>query len=309
MVAVSVILPTFNRTGFLRSSIESVYRQTMGDWQMIVADDGSGEETRSYLRGLTDRRVRVLWLDHCGNPSQVRNRAIRAAEGRYLAFLDSDDVWVPSKLEKQTEALNAQPERRWSYTWCSRIDESGHAILDQGTSSGAHHQGWIVEPLIKLEIHIAMPTVMAERQFVAEIGGFDQALRFGEYHDLCVRLAIRGQVVVVEEALCAVRSHEEHYSADRISAYQSWVVLYGKMADLAPTPSLRAHCRGMRARTSLILAGLQGDKGDGRGLCSTIASASLFSWRYPSWWFGALKALARPALPASWLAFYRGRDG
>ena len=71
---------------------------------MIIADDGSSEETRVYLRSITVPRVRTIWLEHCGNPSRVRNAAIEAASGRYLAFLDSDDIWAPSKLEKQIGA-------------------------------------------------------------------------------------------------------------------------------------------------------------------------------------------------------------
>jgi teichuronic acid biosynthesis glycosyltransferase TuaG len=90
---------------------------------MIIADDGSTEETRSYLRSITDPRLRTIWLRHSGNPSLVRNAAIAAAQGRYLAFLDSDDVWAPSKLEKQMRALGDRSQAGWSYTNCHLIEE------------------------------------------------------------------------------------------------------------------------------------------------------------------------------------------
>ena len=87
------------------------------------------------------------------------------------------------------------------------------------------------------ERSIAMPTVVADWQLVDEMGGFDEEQRFGEYHDLCVRLAMRSEVSVVAEPLCSIRSHREHYSANRVAAYASWVQLYGKLAELAPNRS------------------------------------------------------------------------
>ena len=118
MPTISVILPTFNRSRFLRSAVASVFAQSYTDWELIIADDGSDEETRSYLRGIMGPRVKTLWLSHSGNPSRVRNTAIEAANGRYLAFLDSDDVWAPAKLEKQIGAFRERANSRWSYTAC-----------------------------------------------------------------------------------------------------------------------------------------------------------------------------------------------
>jgi glycosyltransferase involved in cell wall biosynthesis len=112
--SISVILPTFNRMEFLRAAVESVLRQTDPDWELIIADDGSGEETKAYLRSLDDPRVRVLFLAHSGRPSVARNVAIRVARGTYLAFMDSDDIWAPTKLEAQLRAMRTTPSRRWS---------------------------------------------------------------------------------------------------------------------------------------------------------------------------------------------------
>src|SRR6185437_668849 len=89
---VSVILPTFNRLGYLQAAVDSVFNQTMRDWELIVADDGSDSETRAYLQSFAEKpRVRVLWLSHSGNPGAVRNAALQCARGEYVAFLDSDD--------------------------------------------------------------------------------------------------------------------------------------------------------------------------------------------------------------------------
>jgi glycosyltransferase involved in cell wall biosynthesis len=308
MPTVSVILPTYNRLRYLRPAIESVYAQSFVDWELIIADDGSTGDTRSFLEGLQsagDPRVRTVWLSHCGNPSRVRNAAVEIARGRYLAFLDSDDTWMDSKLEKQVSAHRADPNRRWSYTAFTRVDEQGRPLGESGPSPRTLRDGWIVDHLLRLDAVMAMPTVMADRGLVLEIGAFDESLRFGEYHDLCLRLAMRSPVLALCEPLCAVRSHDEHYSHDRIGDYAGWVRLYGKMADLAPDTHLAAHCRRRRALTSVILAGLLGDRGRYASVWTTLASAAPFSWHYPEWWFGAAKAVARPLVPARVLSAYR----
>jgi glycosyltransferase involved in cell wall biosynthesis len=304
MPTVSVILPAFNRTRYLRQALDSIYGQTFVDWETIVADDGSAEETRSFLRGITDLRVRTIWLAHSGNPSRVRNQAIGEARGRYLAFLDSDDLWAAGKLEKQLEALGQRPHCQWSYTAHDRVDADG-GPFDDGSRMALLPEGWIAEPLLDSSLCIAMPTVMAERDLVLGCGGFDERQQFGEYHDMCLRLALRSPVVALKETLCSVRAHDEHYSGDRIAAYRSWGGLYAKMAALAPTGRLRAHCRRKRAEASLIVAGLQGDQGDYRSAWATLGKASRFSWRYPRWWLGALKAVARPLTPDPWVGAYR----
>jgi glycosyltransferase involved in cell wall biosynthesis len=111
--SLSIILPTFNRVRFLGPTIDSVVAQTHTDWEMIIADDGSGAETREYLQRISDPRVRILWLSHCGNPARVRNAAIETATGSHLAFLDSDDLWAPVELLRvSTYRCPRAPARR-----------------------------------------------------------------------------------------------------------------------------------------------------------------------------------------------------
>jgi glycosyltransferase involved in cell wall biosynthesis len=302
MPSVSIVLPTFNRTRFLKLAVESVFAQTYSDWEIIIADDGSGEETATYLQSILASRVRIIRLAHSGNPSKVRNSAIEAAGGRYLAFLDSDDVWAPSKLEKQIAALADHPNSRWSYTLCDHIDESSRLIPKERPALTAFSEGWVFEPLLRLQFSIAMPTLVAERDLVHEVGCFDEQQRFGEFHDLCLRLAMRSPAVALRESLCSVRTHDQHYSGDRVAARKSWMRLYEKMATLAPDRRLRYHCARKRAETSLIVARLQGELGDFWGLSTTLVEALPFSLRYPRWWYGALKELVRAGLPGVFTA-------
>jgi glycosyltransferase involved in cell wall biosynthesis len=306
---VSIILPTFNRTRFLRLAIESAFAQTYKDWEIIIADDGSAEDTKGYLRGIASPQVRILWLPHSGNPSQVRNAAIGVADGRYLAFLDSDDIWAPSKLERQIEALSARAACRWSYTNCDLIDERGAPLANHILVTPQPPEGWIFEAVLRLQVGISMATVVADRDLVREIGYFDERQRFAEWQDLCLRLAMNSEVVALSESLCSVRIHNEHYSADKVGEHLGWMQLYKKMAELAASPALRSYCAQVRADTSLNVARCQGDKGEYREVLKTLLKSLPFAWRYPRWWWGALKRLARPAVPRSLIPAPRRRGG
>jgi glycosyltransferase involved in cell wall biosynthesis len=302
---ISVILPTFNRRPFLELAIESVFAQTCTDWELIIADDGSEEETRNYLRSISAPQVRVVWLSRCGNPSRVRNAAIGVARGRYLAFLDSDDIWAPSKLEKQLGALRNSTAARWSYTMEDLIDERGRPVGNAALPTFAARDGWIFEALLRLEVAMSMPTVVADRELMREMGGFDELLRFAEWHDLCLRLALKSEVVVVREPLCSVRIHNEHYSADKLAEQAGWMQLYEKMSNLVPSHALRQYCGQVRAETSLTLARLMADRGNYRGGLAVLRSALAYSWRSPPWWWGATKRVFRPAVPNALLDMMR----
>jgi glycosyltransferase involved in cell wall biosynthesis len=297
MPSVSIIIPAFNRTKFLKLAIESAFAQTYDDWEIIVADDGSDEETRQYLRSVAGPRVRVVWLSHSGNPSLVRNAAAAVASGRYLAFLDSDDEWAPEKLQRQLAALGERPRSRWSYTACRHIDESGRLIPKKRVSPSPAPEGWIFKQLLTLQIGIAMPTVVTQRDLFDEAGGFDEQQRFGEFHDLCLRLALKGEVVVVREPLCSVRTHHDHYSSNHTANHAGWLQLYQKMARSTADADLQAHCMRMQAETSLRLAGAHAQNGDNRAAFATLARALRFSWRYPRWWWGAFMRILRPVIP------------
>jgi GT2 family glycosyltransferase len=301
---VSVILPVFDRIEFLPAAVDSVIQQTCPDWELIIADDGSGEETRAYLGSLGDPRVRVLWLPHSGRPSIARNAAIGRARGRYIAFMDSDDVWMPTKLAVQLRAMQSSPARRWSYTALTIIDTEGRPVSDTGYQPRIPHDGDIVERLLTLNAIIATPAVMAERGLIDEVGGFDEELTVNEDQDLWLRLAMRSETTAIAEALVAVRvkGGDPRYKGNAIGAAEGWIRLYGKMVACLSNPRLRAIARRRRARHALQLAWLLADGGHPVAARSTLRGAFAYSWTSPSWLWGAAKA----AMPAPWRSFYRG---
>jgi glycosyltransferase involved in cell wall biosynthesis len=281
---VSVILPSYNRLVHLRAAVDSVMAQTMLDFELLVADDGSDAATHDYLARLDDARTRVLWCAHSGNPAAMRNAALRAACGEYVAFLDSDDVWTPDKLARQIAVMDARPDCGWSYHQCGRIDASGNEASWAGVQPWRAFEGDIVEPLLRVEALLATPTVMARRALVLDIGGFDEAQRFAEDYDLWLRLALARPACALEDRLAMVRVHAGNYSQDRLGAYQGWVRLYGKMQGLVNTAHLRRLCRERRAAALLSLAALQWRAGGKRAATGSALAALRAGWRAPHWW-------------------------
>lgn len=207
MPTVSVILPTYNQTRYLAQAIESVLRQTIDDWELVVMDDGSTDQTREVVAPYTrDPRIRYHVQSH-QEGAAARNHGIRVSSGRYVAFLDADDVWLPEKLERQLRLLQAHPEAGLCYTLTRRIDAAGR-VLDAAWPPGGY-EGDVVAPLVRGSF-IILSTVVVPRACGDRVGWFDESLpAFGaEDFDLWLRLARRYPVVCVREELILYRRHE-----------------------------------------------------------------------------------------------------
>ena len=299
---VSVILPTFNRLQFLPSAVDSVFSQTFEDWELIVADDGSDEEeTRAYLSTLEKRpRVKVIWLPRMGNPGAVRNVALREAQGKYIAFLDSDDLWLPPKLEVQLAALSAVADRQWGYTDFILVDEAGNSINARRNPNRVLYEGRIVEQLLQLRAGIAMPTVMARRELLERAGGFDEQQGLHEDYEMWLRLALLCEVGLVTQPLACVRRHEEHFSSGGIRNLQARSRVFEKMKTLMKDSHQLSVLRIERARNDAALAVANAAAGKGGAVWRTLARSWRYSWRSASWYLGCAKAMAHLLLPV-WL--------
>jgi glycosyltransferase involved in cell wall biosynthesis len=294
---VSVILPTYNRAAYVTAAIDSVLKQSCADWELVIADDGSAEETARCLDALRDRRITVLRLPHSGNPSKVRNAAIRRAQGEYLALLDSDDLWAPTKLETQLATMRASSGCRWSYTATADIDATGRLVEIAGRAPWRPFSGNIADALISIHALVSTSSVMAERSLVEEVGGFDEQQLFGEDYDLFIRLALRSPVVVVEQRLMFERNLQaESYSTDRIGAYEGWVRLYDNLTRSLRDDGLRALAARRRAETSLVLARLYADAGQGTAAYRALARGARRGPRPADWWWRALKTFVRTSI-------------
>jgi glycosyltransferase involved in cell wall biosynthesis len=304
---VSIILPTFGRLQYLRPAVDSVQCQSLQDWELIIADDGSDEATRAYLRTLAaDSRIEVVWLAHTGIPAIVRNAALRAARGAYVAFLDSDDLWLPEKLARQLEALRSRATCHWSYTAVSHIDGLGQTLAEPVFGPWLPCQGAVFERLVTGPVLIRTPSVLAERALIAQAGGFDETIRSGEDYDLWLRLALLSEVVLVDEPLVQVRRHEANHTSD-------WEVAFSgrdqALRKLQGTVDIRRRLllRAERTRNALTLAARHASLGNRARMVRALYRAFPYSWTSLQWWLAVVKNPLRPYVPKRLLAAYRKR--
>lgn len=209
---ISVVIPTWNRRQLVQEAIASVMAQTYSKWELIVVDDGSTDGTIEALGTFTDPRMNFISSEHIGNLGQLRDLGAVAGRGEWLAFLDSDDVWNPEKLELQLREL-ARTGTDWSYTAYQLIDDRKIPIpLRTGRLRAI--SGWIILDLLAERTGICSGTLVARRTLFEAVGGFSKnGIYAFEDVDLALRLALAAPVAALPEALTRVRDHPGRMSA------------------------------------------------------------------------------------------------
>lgn len=205
--AVSIILPTYNREHLISFAIQSVLNQTYSNFELIIIDDGSQDNTGDVVRAFDDARIQYIQHDHNAGVSAARNTGIKQAKGKYIAFLDSDDEWLPEKLEKQLQLFWSQPTVAVIYSWL-KIQKDSQDNNDQ-TIRSSKHRGYIYNDLLYTNIVGTPSTVIAKREcFESEIR-FDSNLSCCEDWDVWLQLAKYYQFDVILEPLVKYREHNE----------------------------------------------------------------------------------------------------
>ncbi len=289
-------MPTFNRLELLRSTVQSVLGQSIRDWELIVADDGSGQEVLDFLDGLAiDERVRVLRLPHSGNPGRARNVAINSARAPYVAFLDSDDLWESPKLELQLALMGAEPECGWSYGAFTIVDAEGTPFPSEHTRTWTAYRGHIFTEVVRAKAAIRTPAVIASTALVRDVGGFDEAIDCSEDYDLWMRLAQRSPACALDESLVRVRRNPRHRTMDVSHPYKARDYSLHKLSRQA-TGTQRALLEEERSRNAMALSAAIAARGDRWGAVAAIGRSLPFSWKYPHWWYGGARVVARACL-------------
>jgi glycosyltransferase involved in cell wall biosynthesis len=205
---VTVIMPTYNTEKYIGDSIQSVLDQTYDNWELLIVDDGSTDKTADVVSRLAekDQRIKYLFQRNAG-PGKARNTAIANSSGTIIAFLDSDDLWLPQKLELQLQALVAVN--------ADLVYSSGFIIYEPGTISGATDfpivsgtiQGRKMLDLLLLRNFIPVQSVVLRKEILQNGTVFDELLLCEDY-DLWLRLATRGVVFHgMPEKLIKYRRH------------------------------------------------------------------------------------------------------
>ncbi len=210
---VSVVLPTYNRAAFLPRAIGSVLAQTHRNLELIVADDGSTDNTEAVVAGIGDARVRYLRCPRNGGAAYARNRGLEQARGELIAFQDSDDEWLPHKLERQLQALReASAELGMVACAYKVVGESGHTWYYR--PDPAAEVGDCEASLLSGFVFIT-PTWLLRRECLAAAGSFDEQLPNREDWDFVFRVLPRWRCQVLGEPLVV-----KYQTADSLEANQ-----------------------------------------------------------------------------------------
>jgi glycosyltransferase involved in cell wall biosynthesis len=201
---VSVIIPTFNKAQFIEEAVESVLGQTYRNLEIIVVDDGSTDHTRDVLRKYKNG-ITYLCQNNRG-PSSARNYGVRTARADHLAFLDADDVWFPEKLEAQMELMLRHPTVGWVGCGAYATDSEG-TIEKQYIPARYQTRQEFVKDLQSRKLSFNPSIVLVKRECMDRVGGFNDALHYGEDWDLWLRIAKHYEVAFIRKALVKVRKY------------------------------------------------------------------------------------------------------
>lgn len=186
---VSVIIPTYNRANLIGKAIKSVLNQTYQDFEIIVIDDGSTDNTEDVIRSFPDKRVKYIKKYKNKGISVARNIGIKVARGKYIALLDSDDEWLPEKLDKQINILKSEsPEVGVVYSNALYIDENGKNI-NRKLRNSKKVEGYIYEDLLGKYCVGPPSTFLIKKECFNRVGLFDDLLSGQEDWDMWIRIA------------------------------------------------------------------------------------------------------------------------
>ncbi|NVJ91770.1 MAG: glycosyltransferase family 2 protein [Methylocystaceae bacterium] len=222
---ISIILPTYNRANMLVEAIESVRAQTFSNFELIIVDNGSADDTCQRVDQIKDERIVFITIKHA-NVSAARNIAVAKAKGKYIAFLDDDDLWLPKKLEKFYDLFQKYPETIFAYSsWYYRDGQKD--IFLEATAEGD------IRHYLLLFGRIGTPSVMLPRTRFIQIGAFDETMTIGEDTDLWCRLSTLGEIRAIKDPLTIVRKHSGNtiippdlFAKNRLKTIQKIFQLY-----------------------------------------------------------------------------------
>ncbi len=287
--AVSVIMPVFNQDAWLGAAIDSVRSQRLTDWELLIVDDGSSDGSRAIMKryaALESGRIRILaHADGARRGAAAsRNLALAEACGRYLAFLDADDLYGREKLAGEVQMLDAAPEAAMLYgpaLWRWQDGRRADRVDRIGVTVGEVHRPPELAWRILLDKEGDIPCICAvliRREAALAVGGFEESFHLYEDQTLWAKLFLRYGVLVSPSALSIYRQHEGSASAqaERSGAYDRW----------APHPAHRAFLEWMAGEAAA--AGVE-DPRVKRALWH-----ALLPYRQP--WLGRADVLTRSVL-------------
>jgi len=231
MIKISVVIPTYNSSAYLEDALDSVLTQTRAVSEVIVVDDGSIDDTKkivgNYVAIYPDR-VKYFYQKNKG-PAAARNKGIEEACGNYIAFLDSDDVWLPEKIEKQTLLFK---NHDYAMVYCDMKHEVDGRIVFNSYLKEKNYKlfgsGSLYNSLLK-ENFIFTPTVIVKKEVFEDIGYFDEAYRICEDYHMWLRIAKHYKIGFLNEPLVVRKRHNSNITEDKYLYLNSGIKLFEEL--------------------------------------------------------------------------------
>lgn len=203
---VTILVATYNRAAYISQAIESAQAQTFKDWNMIVLDDASTDDTVPIVRAFTINDSRISHVRHAENKGIAgnRNAGLLLAQGTYVAILDSDDVWTDqNKLKRQIAYMTEHPDCVAVGTQVSVIDENG---VEAGSISYETSNKGIRSHML-LRNQFAQSSILYRRNVAVEVGGYDATYVVNDDYDLWLKMGSKGTLANLSERMAAYREH------------------------------------------------------------------------------------------------------
>ncbi|PSB30597.1 glycosyltransferase family 2 protein [Stenomitos frigidus] len=231
MPTISIIVPVYNAEHTILETVTSVQNQSFANFELILVDDGSSDDTLKQLNAVNDPRVKVFSYEN-GGVSVARNRGIAHATGEFIAFLDHDDLWTPDKLELQLIALQQNLEAGVAYSWTCNMSEGGDRF-EVGHSP--LFTGDVYTELLRSNFIANGSNLLVRRQAVESVGGFDPTLAYCADWDFYLRLAFHWNFVVVPKPQVLYRQTSGSMSSKIDVLEEETLFVIDKMFQSAPS--------------------------------------------------------------------------
>jgi glycosyltransferase involved in cell wall biosynthesis len=231
---VTVVMPTYNRADLIADSIQSVLDQTYQNWELIIADDGSTDDTEKIISTFTDTRIQYYRFEHDGGFGTARNRGIKLAKGLFIAFLDSDDLWRSDKLMHQISILNHHPESTFVFTNVELFGDTNVRAPEYNNMFDANFFHVLLE---EKEVVFYPSTLIFEKSLVEKIGLLSEEFPTGADHDFLLTMSLAFRGCFTNERLVSIRKHPANTSsANKIFGYPDSIAHATKFFNLGVIP-------------------------------------------------------------------------
>ncbi|HLJ48637.1 MAG TPA: glycosyltransferase family A protein [Bryobacteraceae bacterium] len=228
MPRVTAIIPAYNTARFLPYALESVLRQTYADWEAVLVDDGSTDNTRELVAEAMPKfggRLQYVYQPNRGLPA-ARNTAIRHAKGELIALLDADDIWEANRLQLGVEMMDLNPRMGLTHAKVARIDVDGRFIEHPPAPPRKYLEGSIAKHIYSRRAHLLCPTILFRRSCLDRVGVFDETMRATEDRDLWFRIAEHYEIGYIDEVIAQYRVSPNSMSKDwqRMRTWQTYFI-------------------------------------------------------------------------------------